>query len=533
MKHLFTAFAAAAVAMSASAYDLSYTADPAEGEVDMLQTVTLTFPNVDEVEINSKDDLTITRDGQVVPGVTAKWKYPNKVQFVLGAEQTQPAIYHVNLPAYSISGYANLTDEGYQEFLINEQDIVLTYEIKGAAQPGVFDWSYMVMPEEGVVDEIREIQVFFPSIEEMDINSKSDIVLSHNGTPVDGVAVGIASNLLSIEPADVLKEAGEYTLTFPAGVFTGYGNDNGDGYENIELNPEAITLTWTVEGELPPVEADLTLAIGTPKPNAAGEISADKSLESIFFFCDQAGMVVAPGTDANVTIEEVNGDFKATARLKKGSGFNSAYSYFMAAFGTEPIYNGEYVITIAEGAFGDADWLANPATGHTNAELKIPFTLIDGADREIYTIKPVSVTPEAGTYKEASDIATFTVTYEDGVTPVEDANATLVGMGTVVYGETASFTKTEDGSYTVTFDPAPVEDGEYVFIVRSGMFTDGTLFSAQIEQNYTISYNSGVATVISSGEQKIYDLNGNVMECGVEALPAGIYVIDGRKVIVK
>lgn len=531
MKHLFTAFAVAAVAMSASAYDLSYTVDPAEGEVEMLQTVTLTFPNVDEVEILSKEDLFVTRNGRRVHDVNVKWKYPNKIQFAFETEQTDPATYNLYLPGSTVGGYADLTDDGYQWYGVNE-DIMVSYEIKGS-ETGSFDWSYMVMPEEGVVDEIREIQVYFPEIEEMDINSKSDIVLSHNGTPVDGVAVSIAANVLSIEPSDVLKEAGEYTLTFPEGVFTAYGNDNGEGYENIALSPETITLTWTIEGERPPVEADLTLGIATPKPNAAGEISADKSLESIFFFCDRAGMAVAPGTEANVTIEEVNGDFKASARLKKGSGLNSAYSYFMAVFGTEPVYNGEYVITIAEGAFGDAEWLANPATGHTNAELKISFTLIDGADHDIYTIQPVSVTPEAGTYTDASDIATFTVKYEDGVTPVEDASATLAGMGTVVYGETVAFTQTADGSYTVTFDPAPVEDGEYVFIVKSGMFTDGTLFSAQIEQNYIISYTDGVATVISTDEQKIYDLNGNVMDCGVEALPAGIYVINGRKVIVK
>ncbi|MDE6447522.1 MAG: hypothetical protein K2L35_04315 [Muribaculaceae bacterium] len=532
MKHLFTAFAVAAVAMSASAYDFSYTVDPVEGEVDMLQTVTLTFPNVEEVEILSKEDLFVTRNGRRVHDVNVKWKYPNKIQFAFDTEQTEPATYNVYIPGSTVCGFADLTDDGYQWVNVNEQDIMLTYEIKGS-ESGSFDWSYMVMPEEGVVNEIREIQVYFPEIEEMDINSKSDIVLSHNGIPVDGVAVSIAANLLSIEPSDVLKEAGEYTLTLPDGVFTAYGNDNGDGYQNFGLNPETITLTWSIEGELPPVEADLTLGIATPKPNAAGEISADKSLESIFLFCDQAGMAVAPGTEANVTIEEVNGDFKASTRLQKGRGLNSAYSYFIAAFGTEPSYNGEYIITIAEGAFGDAEWLANPATGHTNAELKISFTLIDGADHDIYTIQPVSVTPESGTYSNASDIATFTVKYEDGVTPVEDAKATLAGMGTVVYGETVSFTKTEDGSYTATFDPAPVEDGEYVLIVKSGMFTDGTLFSAPIELNYTISYTDGVATVISTGEQKIYDLNGNVMDCAVEALPAGIYVINGRKVIVK
>ncbi len=70
MKQFFTAIAAAALTVTAAqAYDMSYTVDPEEGEVSMLQLVTVTFPNVDEIDIASKSSLTITRDGQKVPGV--------------------------------------------------------------------------------------------------------------------------------------------------------------------------------------------------------------------------------------------------------------------------------------------------------------------------------------------------------------------------------------------------------------------------------------------------------------------------------
>ncbi|MDE5903350.1 MAG: hypothetical protein K2O78_09885 [Muribaculaceae bacterium] len=641
MKQFFTAFAAAALTVTAAqAYDMSYTVDPAEGEVSVLQLVTVTFPNVDEIEIYSRDALTITRDGQTVKGVDVEVVNDNQLQFMLGAEQTQPATYHVNIPEWSVAGYAayDAANDEYGYYGIVESDIVITYEIKSSMPVGVFDWSYMVLPEEGVVTEIRDINIMFDGVEELDINSKSDIVLARDGVPVAADKT-VEANFINIEPADVLREPGTYTLTFPANVLTGYGNDEGDGYEDIELNPEDIVMTWVIEGaadatdwsymvmpeegvvdelrdiqvyfpniealevagdivlacdgvavegvevvevdsnllgfELPdvlnapgvytltfpegallakndgvcavneeielswtiesaqaPVEYTLSLAISTPKPNADGEISAEKSLESIFFYCEEPNLVVAPGTAANVTIREVNGDFQASGRLKKAYGVNENYSYFSASFGKEPTYNGRYEITVEQGAFGNEAWSLNPETGVSNPELIINFNLVDGADRDIYTIKPVEVTPATGSFASPDEIAKVTVKFAEGVTPVAGAIATLVGTGTVTYQQDAAF-EADGDAYTAVFSPAPTENGVYMLSVSAGAFTDGTSFNAPIDETYTVSFDSGVATIMQEGAVKVYNLQGQPVSTDLRTLPAGVYIIDGKKVMVK
>lgn len=522
------------MALTATAGDFSYTVNPAEGEVDILQLITVTFPNADEIEINSRDALTITRDGQVVRGVEVMVDNKNELVFMLGAEQTQAAVYHVNIPEWSLSGYGdyNAAADEYGWMDVNREDIVLTYEIK-SAQTSDIDWSYMVMPEEGMVDELRDIQIYFPGMTEVEINSRSDISLKRDGQPIDGLSLSFTNvdlNLLDIEPSEALTEAGVYTLEFPAAVLAAYDQlDEEEGYQVFGINEEPIVLTWTIESG---VQYDLGLAISTPKPNAAGEISADKSLESIFFYCEEPGLVAAAGSAANVTIREVNGDFTASGHLRKANGINPAYTYFSVAFGKEPTYNGQYEITVDRGAFGTAAWGENPEYGRTNDEIVLTFTLIDGADRDIYTIEPLSVSPEAGVYGSGAELGTFTVCFPEGVTATEDARAGLVGMGTVIYGEMADFTATDNG-FEVTFATLPVEDGEYMFNVNPGAFTDGTRYNVPITLNYTISINSGVVTVVRDGASKVFDLNGRSVGSDVNALPAGIYVIDGKKVVVK
>ncbi len=644
MKQFFTAIAAAALTVTAAqAYDMSYTVDPEEGEVSMLQLVTVTFPNVDEIDIASKSSLTITRDGQKVPGVDVSVVDGNRLQFMLGAEQTEPAIYKVNIPEWSVEGYAafDAANSEYGYMGVVESDIEITYEIKSSMSSGVFDWSYLVLPEEGVVDELRDINIMFENIEELEINSRNDIVLTHNGEPVAVSRKGVDGNIIVIEPADVLKEPGTYTLTFPADVLGGYGNDNGDGYEDYEGNPQDIVLSWqiagaseganwdymvnpgegvvdeirdiqiyfpevgeitvsdksgivmthdgetingievnsvdtgllgidlqdmldapgnyiltfsegsllttvdgadchnpeiviswTIEGEQAPVEYTLSLGINNPKPNADGEISAEKSLESIFFYCDEAGMVPAAGQNANVTLREVNGEFQASGHLSEGFGLNSAYSYFLVSFGKEPVYNGVYEIVVEQGAFGDEAWSKNPETGVSNPELAIRFTLVDGAERDIYTIKPVEVTPATGTFTTPGEIAKVTVKFGEGVTPVAGAIATLVGTGTVSYQKDAAF-EADGDAYTAVFSPAPTEDGVYMLSVSAGAFTNGTSFNAPIDETYTVSFDSGVAAIERDGAVKVYNLQGQPVSADLRALPAGLYIIDGKKVMVK
>lgn len=501
------------------------------------------------------------------------------------------------------------------------------------------DWSYMVLPEEGTLTEIREIQVLFPEIEEIDINTKDDIDLSFKGERVQEYKVALVDEqTLSITPAEPLVAAGEYVLTFPAGVIAGYDFNNGI----FEDNPQDIIIKWTIEGaegsldftcesSLPtteylayfgevtltfpelesitysgsglsvskngekiedvtvdadankltltlkealnfvdatvevvfapeslsgvagdvtagnneevkltykmatPVEYNLELFINTPKPNDNGQISAEKSsLESFFFYCEEKGLLAAAGTNVNVTMKEVNGDFEVSGKLRKANGLNSNYSYFSVAFGKEPTYNGIYTITIDKGAFGTEVWVSDPNYGRSNDEIQINFELIDGITRDIYSIKPQTLT--FGEKKDGSKrYAVATIQFEEGVEAVEGAKATLAGTDNS-YRETVEFIKNEDGDYTATFEDTA--NGKYIFSVVKGMFgnadfiANGTgLANAPISEEVTLNFSVGVDSVMNeSGAQEIYNLQGIRVNSSIDTLPAGIYIIGGKKI---
>lgn len=500
-----------------------------------------------------------------------------------------------------------------------------------------FDWSYLVMPEEGPVTEIRDIYVMFENMYEININSKSGIVLSHDNEPVNITSYYYdGDNILYVEPTDALNAPGTYTLEIGKGSICGYLDDS---YVDTEDLPNTITLTWTIKGaasdvdftftpslseneilayfgeltlEFPnltevtyagegislafgdeavtdfkvatdankltltldnaienksgevmvgiaagaltgtdaegktgsnaqeiklayklaaPVMYDLTLAISTPKPNAAGEISAEKSLMSPMFVCEEKGLDVAEGTAANVTIKEVDGDFEASARLKKGFGLNQNFTYFSADFGKEPSYNGRYIITIEKGVFGTADWLTDPNYGRSNDNIVLEFTYVDGLERESYTLEPESVTPEAGTYKTCGEISKVTLKFADAVEMKAGATAMLAGVD-VNYREEAEFAADGDG-FTVVFDPAPVEEGHYVLTVANGLFSAGNEKNAPVSIEYAVSFDTAVEGVHADEAESIYNLFGMPVGGSLKELPAGLYVINGKKVLVK
>lgn len=68
-----------------------------------------------------------------------------------------------------------------------------------------------------------------------------------------------------------------------------------------------------------------------------------------FFSCDITDLKAdRSSTEPNVTMKEVNGDYVCTAKLKIITGVTSDKSTFYAEF-DQPVYNGEYEITIEKG----------------------------------------------------------------------------------------------------------------------------------------------------------------------------------------
>lgn len=290
------------------------------------------------------------------------------------------------------------------------------------------------------------------------------------------------------------------------------------------------------------VEYDLTLALSRPTElNESGELDADgMQIDAFYFVSETKGLVAAAGTAQNVSVRALEGGYDVKGHLKKGFGLNQNYTYFVLPVSTQPTYNGKYEIVIDKGAFGDEAWVANNEDGKSNDEIKIEFTLIGAADREIYTIEPESITPEPGEYAQGSDFSEITIKFAESVEMAEDAYATLGTTGSD-YLESAKFEKTGEGVFTVSF-PAPGSIGTYIFSVTTGQFGDAKFIAgeeggkgnASITLEYELSKTNAVDKIDAGTEEKeIYNLSGTRVGKDIDSLPAGIYVTDGRKVLKK
>lgn len=519
MNKLFTTLAASAIALSASAavtFD-NYVSVPATGDVTEISTIEVTFPGCAEIEIMSGEGIRMVNANDEAVAGTAEVPYgTNKLKFTPEATITSSGTYKLIIGEYSLTGY----NEDYTEYLDNPTEMTLTYTIKN--QSGVISFDNpVVSPAQGTVVSLETISITFPDAPEVTVNDKSRVTMTREGENVSILSIS-DGNAVTIQLSEAMTAPGVYVLTIPANELKG---------SDDTANQTDLVFKWEI---LSPVTYDLTLALSSPtKPNENGEISANKQLLSFFFVSEMTGLDVPEGTENNVTLREIDGDLELHGHLGKAYGSDSNKSYFAAEFNDEPRYNGKYEIVINKGAFGDEKWIANPEFGHSNDQIVLTFTLVDGADREFYTIEPIEVTPSETTVDSGEKLREFTITFDTDVTVTEGAYATLASND-VDYNQSANIVPTDDSrKFTVTFTTVPVEKGVYVFNILQGAFAgaDGNL-SANIVREYTIDGSDAIDTVSTeNGETAVYNLHG--VRVDAENLPAGIYIVNGKKVVVK
>ena len=505
-----------------------YTTTPEAGIVKELSEIKVTFPNLSEIEINHNDDITLSYNGNPVE---ASSKAPYGVNYFtvkLNEPATLAGKYVLTVNAGAIAGYGKPNADGEFELMEDNEAFTIEYTIEGQA-PAQIDFTVAADPKDmAAVTKLDKVVVTFPNLDSVTVGEDWPAVLVDN-TPltVADYSAATEKNVVTVTIAKVIEGPADVQVLFPAGTVTGKkGEETGNNAEDIIIN---YSVLGGVEYDL----TNLVLANAT-KTNDKGEISAEKQLTAFFFSSDTKGLVAAEGTEANVTIKQLDGDYERTAHLSKGFGLDQNLTYFMADFGSEPTFNGKYTITVAKGAFGDEQWASDPETGHANPEIVIEFTLVDGRDVDLNTIV-AKVAPQAGTYESFDRIAAITVSFDEEMTPVEGAGATLVAEdGSINYNKTAEFTKADNG-FAVTF-PAPERAGSkenYIFSVLPGQFKNAQgLGNAEINIVYTVDTQSGVSAIeIDSEDAEIFTLSGN--RVSGKTLVPGIYIINGAKVLVK
>ena len=187
-------------------------------------------------------------------------------------------------------------------------------------------------------------------------------------------------------------------------------------------------------------------------------------------------------------------------------------------------YNSDSKAYVATGIYApyakDTEYAVTAtAAGYKSATEDVAF---DGENQTITLILALDATTVTGTVTNSSS------------EPVAGATVTLLnGSSEIVSGTTAS-----DGSYTLTINGA-VPETVTIQVTANG-YDNYTATLDTIEQGSTLTQNvtltadlSALKSLLESGKVgKIYNLNGVEVGNG-KALVPGIYIVDGKKVVVK
>ncbi len=217
--------------------------------------------------------------------------------------------------------------------------------------PVAKDLEPKITPADGtVVPALKTITLTFD--ETPSLVGKTATLTKGEESLTAAIAAG-EGNTFEITLDDTLKVNGTYTLTIPAGTF-----GDADFAANPAIghcNPE-LTRTYTVKA---PVVKDLEPSDITPDNGA--EVPALKTITLTF---DETPYLV--GKTATLT----KGEESLTAAIAAGEG-----NTFEITLDDTLKVNGTYTLTIPAGTFGDADFAADPTTGHCNPELVYTYTI--------------------------------------------------------------------------------------------------------------------------------------------------------------
>ncbi|MCM1006217.1 MAG: hypothetical protein NC402_07980 [Prevotella sp.] len=326
-------------------------------------------------------------------------------------------------------------------------------------------------------------------------------------------------------------KSGTYIMTIPEGTFgdAEWREDPETGH----TNPEIKVYFMVDGGSVVSTVYDLEVASVTPENESSVNIAENPLAIS---FTANGELSYYPSVKASLTSEDAqyNGTVViASAATAEG------ITTFTLALDTPVTVNGDYTLTLPEGIFGDADYLANWTTGHASKAFTSTFTVTGGeqqAEPAKYDLMP-TLNPESGSQLVINEEVKITFTFPAGTTPTNDSPRASMKCPDANYFATAIFQKGEtDGSFYLRYGTNPKRIGTYTIDIPEGLFFNKEMNS--YNPAFTITYNitdTAIDSIISdeNADVEIFNLNGVYVGKNINELPAGIYLTKGKKVIVK
>lgn len=450
--------------------------------------------------------------------------------------------YHIEIPA--------------GVWIVNGQEtpaFALNYEITN---------DYFISPAAGVVDEITEFEIIFPSSFETTVDTskisfykeRTDENIAITVETVPPSIEGEEQNTFIIRPAEPVKDPYTYVLQMDKGAFKQkwYGPDYSKTEGVRDISSDAQVLRFIIPDVaipdiVPAADSEVTyftnFVLTAKEEGNFSLIPNDKVGNYLYPASEDWEVDTAPyaRVTAFITDDEVAGDQRSIV-----------LSFFDAkqADGTiDENYKlvpppGNYVLQLGEGAFsefqaGGAPLLAAPYSFRYTVVADPTITeILPASNTELSKLEEVEIRyPNAQYVEENPECAQAITILDEAGLPVE-VEVAVAGGGVAPNVE-------GDEEYTgakvvLSITPALVEKGKYTLVLPQGFFTcNGKYASLEEQAVYSIDGTLGLVSIEGDSDTvTVFTPTGicvlrNAAPDALSTLPAGIYVVNGRKLVVR
>lgn len=336
---------------------------------------------------------------------------------------------------------------------------------------------------------------------------------------------------MTCEP--VPTKNGTYVLTIPAGSFgdAEWIADPDFGHTNpeIKIYYRVVGADNSENAPMPKYEIELG-------SNPANEGTVDIKDNPFTLTLTAPGELgFYPNTSATLVCKDA--EYSGTATIVSAEVVDGN-TVFTTQLSEPVLVNGDYTLKVPEGIIGDADYVQNFVTGKGNIAYTATFTVTGGEGQKEpakYELVP-TVTPADGSFILMSEFDKIVFVFPAGTKTTSDDARASMKCPEANYFDTAYYQKdTTDGTFYLAFGTKPKRDGVYTMTMTKESFTnaDGSDFNPEITYTWEIK-QSGVDSILTDEESEagVYNLQGVYMGKSLENLPAGMYIVKGRKVMV-
>lgn len=513
----------------------AYTVTPEAGNVKSLENVVVTADADRYASIEAVEGVTptVTFNDAAYEGTVTAAAEGNVLTYTITPAPTEVGDYKVTIPA---GAFKMNPAEG--DAVANTEAIELNYTLVKLAEV-VYDLTVTgTNPKAGEVDlESRQFETINLTMSDAAARPGAETNVTfvcesagYNGTCGVRYSYG---NILTVTLPKTVSWNGTYTLTVPAGTFgdEAWVADNTTGHANAEFTAQFVV----VGGGGATAEYDLEVISTKPK---AGEVD----LEMVQF--DSVTITVPagcrPGADAKATLTCADANYKSEGTLRYSMAGLSG-DQLIVAFDNVTM-NGTYTFTLPRGSFGDEAWQADPSTGHTNEVYTCTFEVVGGTEQ---TTAEVDLVPEQITPSEeaVTDLSEIVIVMPEGTQVKAGSYANLSCTETNYYENIIIREGATDGTFTVTPNTAPSKEGTYMLLIKANVFGDAAYMendktghtNAEIVKTWNFTKAQGIDSILNdaAAQEGVYNFQGIRVANSLEGLPAGLYIVKGKKISVK